>query len=215
MVSSTAERVFGRVLALLLAGVTAMAAGQDAAPPTACSIAFDSTSLDAQTSRGVFRGIRLTCESVSIEADEATATEVVPREGEWQLRGNIRIEAASAVMTADTATFRFEDNALVVGELEGGPVVLEDFIEEENSTMRATARSVRYDNRERIATIVMGEGATLIGPNFEMRGCGEINYNLDNGEVESVSNCGEPFEIKFLPSEEPAEVPTQETTTTR
>lgn len=204
------SRVERTALVLLVACAAGAAAQEEAPAPRACSISFDSTSLDAQTSRGVFRGIRLMCEDVSIEADEATASEVVPQEGEWQLRGSIRIEAQSAVMTADTATFRFADNALVSGELEGSPVVLEDFIEEENSTVRASASRIVYDNSARVATIVMGDEASLIGPNFEMRGCGEISYNLDNGEVDSVSNCGEPFEIKFLPRDEPAaeETPT-------
>jgi hypothetical protein len=186
---------------------TADAWAQEATAPIACSLAFDSTSLNAQSNKGEFRGIRVSCAELSISADEATASEVVPEKGEWQMHGSVRVEVASAIMTADSATFGFSASGLVLGELVGDPVVIEDFDPQDRASLRAraTATRIRYDNVARVARITMDESSALVGTNFEMRGCGDIDYALDSGAVESVSTCGEPFEITYLPSaEEPS-----------
>lgn len=171
-------------------------AQQDTAP-RACSLAAASTTLDAQGGTGVFRGVRLSCDGITIAADEATATEVVPQSGQWQLRDNIRITMDSAVFTADRATFGFAQNALVSGELIGGPAVLEDLIPEEDKAVRATATRIYYDNVNRTAR--MEGGASLTLGTSEMSGCGDIIYDLERGLVDSVSTCDEPFVIRFVP----------------
>ena len=202
-------------LAVLLAlgGLCADAGyAQDAASPARCSPAFDSTVLNAQTNRGEFRGIRVTCEAVSIAADEAAATEVVPEEGQWQMRGNVRIETAAARITADSATFGFSASDLLFGELVGAPAVLEDRGTNADETLRtrATAERIYYDNVARTARLRMREGNSLVGPNFEMRGCGDINYDLRTGESESIATCGEQFEIRYLRPNDAAQAPAQD-----
>jgi lipopolysaccharide transport protein LptA len=174
--------------------VGCVAAAQEGTQP--CSLAADSWSLEGQSTRGVFRGIRVSCEDVNITADEATAAEVLPQQGEWRYRGSLRIEIESAVLTADSATFAFANNDVVSAELAGTPAVLEDFIAEENDSVRGTAGRIYYDNVARTAT--MADGASLVLGTSEMRGCG-IVYHLDTGAADSVSNCGEPFVIKYLP----------------
>ncbi|HEY5568617.1 MAG TPA: LptA/OstA family protein [Gammaproteobacteria bacterium] len=188
MQSSTAS------IGILVVLVGGIAQAQEGTPP--CSLAADSWSLEGQSTRGVFRGIRVTCEDVNIAADEATAAEVLPEQGEWQFRGNLRIEIESAVLTADSATFAFTDNDVVSAELVGTPAVLEDFIAEENDSVRGTAGRIQYDNVARTAT--MEDGASLVLGTSEMSGCG-IVYHLDTGAADSVANCGEPFVIKYLP----------------
>jgi lipopolysaccharide transport protein LptA len=177
---------------VILVGGDALA--QESSPP--CELAADSWSLEGQSTRGVFRGIRVTCEDVNISADEATAAEVLPEQGEWQFRGNLRIEVESAVLTAESATFAFKDNDVVSAEVVGTPAVLEDFIAEENDSVRGTAGRIYYDNVARTAT--MEDGASLVLGTSEMSGCG-IVYHLDTGAADSVSTCGEPFVIKYLP----------------
>ena len=161
--------------------------------PSSCSVAFDSNTLNAQTNSAFFRAIRVRCEDVTIIADEATASEPVPDRGEWRMRGHVRIEIESAVISADTASLGFSNNRLVFGELAGNPVTLEDYLDKEQKSVRATAGRIHYDNEARVAR--MGEGASLVLGTSEMRGCGDILYDLDNGVVDSVSNCNEPFTI--------------------
>ena len=204
-----------RIVALLLLGGLRLDAvlAQDGTRPVPCSLAFDSTVLNPQTNRGEFRGIRMTCEDVSIAADEAAASEVVPEEGQWQMRGNIRIETTTSLLTADSATFGFAASNLLFGELVGAPAVLEDYGAHADKTLRAraTVERIYYDNVARTARLRMGEGTSLVGTNFEMRGCGDLNYDLESGEVESIATCGPPFDIRYLPPsdavQEPAETP--------
>jgi lipopolysaccharide export system protein LptA len=186
-------------LAVAVAGAATPLAvhGQGAAAPQACSLAADSTSLDAQTNRGVFRKVRIICQDFDIEADEAIGTEVVPQQGEWELTGNIKIALNTAVITADSATFGFADSDLVFGELSGSPAVLVDVIPDDDTPVRATAGLIYYDNVGRTAR--MEQGASLVLGTSEMSGCGDIIYDLNRGLVDSVSNCGEPFVIRFLP----------------
>jgi hypothetical protein len=197
MANSTAK-----VLALLMVGGASSDAAfaQQTPEPPLCSLAFVSTVLNPQTNRSEFRGIRVTCEGVEIAADEAAAGEVVPEEGQWQMRGNVRIESAAAIMTADSATFGFAASDLLFGELIGAPAVLEDRGTSTDETLRAraTAERIYFDNVAHTARLRMGEGNSLVGPNFEMRGCGDISYDLETGESESIATCGEEFQIRYL-----------------
>ncbi|HEY7671229.1 MAG TPA: hypothetical protein VIC71_03350 [Gammaproteobacteria bacterium] len=202
-----------RVLVLLVLGGAAGAASfaQQSAEPTTCSLAFDSTVLNAQTNRGEFRGIRLTCEGVAVAADEAEASEVVPQEGQWEMHGNVRIESAAALITADSATLGFAASNLLFGELSGVPAVLEDRGTNTDGTLRAraTAQTIYYDNVAQTARLRMREGNSLVGPNFEMRGCGDISYDLATGESESIATCGDPLEIRYLRPSDGAQEPGQ------
>jgi len=187
-----------RAMALLAsAGIGGAVSAQESTAREPCSLAADSTSLDTQAGTGTYRGIRVSCDGVTILADEATSSEFAPRSREWQFRGNIRIEVDSAVLTADLAQFSFSENGLMAGELAGDPAVLEDFIPEENTAVRATAGRIRYDNVARTAR--MENGASLVLGTSEMSGCGDIIYDLERGLVDTVSDCDEPFVIKFLP----------------
>jgi hypothetical protein len=199
-----------RVFVLLVLGASAVDAAyaQDDPVPVPCSLAFDSTVLNAQTSRGEFRGIRVTCEDVMIAADEATASEVVPEEGQWEMKGNVRIESAAAVLTADNATFGFSASDLLFGELTGAPAVLEDRGTNADDTLRAraTAEVIYYDNVAHTARLRLRQGNSLVGPNFEMSGCGDISYDLETGESQSIATCGDPLEIRYLrPTDEAPE----------
>jgi hypothetical protein len=201
-----------KVVALLTIGSGVDTAyAQENPLPALCSLAFVSTVLNPQTNRSEFRGIRVTCEGVEIAADEAAASEVVPEEGQWQMRGNVRIESATAILTADSATFGFSASDLLFGELIGAPAVLEDRGTSTDDTLRAraTADRIYYDNVAHTARLRMGEGNSLVGPNFEMRGCGDISYDLETGESESIATCGEEFQIRYLRPSDDAQEPGQ------
>lgn len=201
-----------RAFVLLVLGASGVGTASAQDPGSApCSLAFDSTVLNAQTNRGEFRGIRVTCEDVAIAADEATASEVVPEEGQWEMRGNVRIESAAATLTADSATFGFSASDLVFGELVGAPAVLEDRGTSSDGPMRAraTAEIIYYDNVARTARLRIRDGNSLVGPNFEMRGCGDISYDLETGESESIATCGDPLEIRYLRPSDDAQDPGQ------
>jgi hypothetical protein len=200
-----------KALVLLVLGASGGAAHAQDPASVPCSLAFDSTVLNAETNRGEFRGIRVTCEDVEIAAEEATASEVVPEEGQWEMRGNVRIESAAATLTADSATFGFSASDLVFGELVGAPAVLEDRGTNADGTVRAraTAEVIYYDNVARTARLRIRDGNSLVGPNFEMRGCGDISYDLETGESESIATCGDPLEIRYLRPSDDAQDPGQ------
>jgi hypothetical protein len=89
--------------------------------------------------------------------------------------------------------------------------VLEDRGTNADDTLRAraTAERIYYDNVAHTARLRMGEGNSLVGPNFEMRGCGDINYDLETGESQSIATCGDPLEIRYLRPSDDAQEPGQ------
>jgi len=172
---------------------------QEAARDPAFSVEFDYFSVDAQSNRGEFKGLKISNGEISIGADEATASEVDFQMSEWEMRGNVRIVVGSASIAADRANFVFKDDDLASGELTGTPAALEDFIPAKNETVRATAEKISYDNLAGVAR--MQGNASLTTGTTQMTGC-DIIYDLRDGTMDSGSEqCSEPFRIKFLPRE--------------
>jgi lipopolysaccharide transport protein LptA len=174
-------------LALAVALTPAASSAQEESQPytLACGGGW---SLDLQSNRSVCRQVSITNGSVRISADESTASETNFDNSEWQLDGNIRFTFDTTSMEADHASFRFVRNEAVYTELSGAPVVLEDFLAEENVEIRATAEKVSYDKEAGTARLV-GE-ATLRRGDREFLAC-DVTYNFKDKRWDSQSSaCG-------------------------
>lgn len=166
------------------------------------SIGADYSTLDRQTNRGTFQGLRITVEqeNMVIQADEASVAGLDANRGMWELAGNVRVSVDTATLQADRATFTFGDQALISGELIGDPAVFEDRPGDGEDPVVGSAQRVHYSNVEGIVRLEGGVSLTA-GPN-RITGC-DVIYDLNQERVSSgTSACGEPFRITIIPPAE-------------
>jgi lipopolysaccharide transport protein LptA len=106
----------------------------------------------------------------------------------WRLSENVRLAFDTTEIVADDALFEFEHDELVRAELNGSPVVMTDYIEEEGTTVRGTAGSVSYDNRSGTFRLV-GQVTLRVGEN-EFMGCDWIyNFNDKSFRAGTTDDC--------------------------
>ena len=162
----------------------------------------DSFSLDRPTNTMTFRGFRIETGGWNLVADEATAlaTELDFSRGQWAFKGNVRIAIDTARISAQEASFTFENQMLMSAALFGDPVVFEDTAPEREGPVKGTSDSIEYDNVE--STIrMLGHVTLTVGP-YDTRGCDLIYYLNEEDFTTGSSDCDEPFTMVILPAEE-------------
>jgi LPS export ABC transporter protein LptC len=99
-----------------------------------------------------------TCQNLSITDQDSfrlTATRATVNEGivpttiaqtEWRLTEGVRLDFRTAVLTAESAVFRFDDAAMLQSfEMDGAPAELSDFIEGRPTPIQLRAERIVYD----------------------------------------------------------------------
>lgn len=163
-------------------------------------VCAEGLSLALQSNRSVCKGVHVSGVNIDISADEGAASETDFEDSEWQFTGNVEISVGSTMINADQARFTFSENELVAGELTGDPVMLEDFILDDNVEIRGTAQRILYDNRDATATME-GEVSFRRGTR-EFLGC-DLIYNLNEKSMQSGSSeCG--VRMRIFPEEDSA-----------
>ncbi len=124
-----------------------------------------------------------------IAADDAAGTGVeFDTTSEWRFNGNVRVEAGTAVMNADSAVFTFEQERLARGELEGAPASFQHLDAERNKPATGTANKISYDEIAR--TLRLSGDVVFQREQTEVRGC-DIIYNMrTEGFSSGDSDCG-------------------------
>jgi lipopolysaccharide transport protein LptA len=135
-----------------------------------------------------------------IAADNLVATGVeFDAASEWRITGNVRIEAGTTVMDAESAVFTFEQERLARGTLTGTPASFTHFDPERKKTATGTADEIFYDDVAR--TLRMSGNVLLQRDQSEWRGC-DLIYDLKTeGFSAGDSDCG--IRLRRLP--EPAQ----------
>ena len=123
-----------------------------------------------------------------IVADDATGTGVeFDMASEWRFTGNVRFEAATAVMNAESAVFTFEQERLTRGELEG-PASFTHADPERGKPASGTANKISYDDVAR--TLRMTGDVLFQRDRTEVRGCDIIYNMMTEGFSSGDSDCG-------------------------
>jgi lipopolysaccharide transport protein LptA len=177
--------VCGLVLAFGLAG-GAQEAGNDRQ-----ELVFESGPLVFDGEANVFRmeAPKIRQGDLYLAADNAVATSVeFDAASEWRLTGNVRIETGAAVMEADSAVFRFDEQRLARGDLTGTPASFTHFNPERKKPFSGTANELSYDA---VADTLRLTGNVLLQRDqSEVQGC-DIIYNLKtDGFSSGDSDCG-------------------------
>jgi lipopolysaccharide transport protein LptA len=125
---------------------------------------------------------------LQIAADDLVATGVeFDASSEWRFKGNVRIEAGSTVMNADSAVFTFQEERLARGELEGAPASFVH-LDPEQKPASGTAGKIFYDNVAR--TLRLTGDILFQRDQTEWQGC-DISYNLTTqGFSSGDAACG-------------------------
>jgi lipopolysaccharide transport protein LptA len=186
----------GRTCICALALASSALAAQDGAPkPNELGLVMKSFEIDGKTSLvHVLGPLTVTQGDVTIEADEAVATGMDSRaKSEWKLSGHVRIRFASAVLTADSAAFTFDEKQLARGEITG-QATFEDTRPERKQSARGGANKIVYDYAGR--TLRLTEKAWFQGEGVQATGC-DIVYNLNTERASGSSDCEDPFQLRF------------------
>ena len=118
----------------------------------------------------------------------------------WRLSDDVRLRFDTTEILADDALFEFEADELVLGELNGSPVIMSDYIEEEDKAVSGTAESISYNSRSGTLRLI-GQATLVIGEN-EFIGCDWIyNFNDKSYRAGTTDDC-EGVTIVLAPPEE-------------
>ena len=144
---------------------------------------------DGQTNLFEVKAPRIRRGDLYIAADDAVATGIeFDTASEWRFTGNVRIEAGTAVMNADSAVFTFERERPARGELKGTPASFTHRDPARNRTATGTANEMFYDNVAR--TLRMTGNVLLQRDQTEVEGC-DIIYDLKAERFSAGdSDCG-------------------------
>jgi lipopolysaccharide transport protein LptA len=188
--------VCGLVLALALA-TGAQEAGRDRQ-----ELVLESGPLvfDGKTNLVRAEAPRIRQGDLYIAADDLVATGVeFDAASEWRFARNVRIEAGTAVMDAESAVFTFEQERLARGTLTGTPASFTHFDAERKTTATGTADEIFYDDVAR--TLRMSGNVLLQRDQSEWRGC-DLIYDLNTeGFSAGDSDCG--IRLRRLPASDP------------
>lgn len=129
-------------LAVLLPGPIA-AQSNDLRLPI--SLDADSSHYDGKSTMVMFRGLRLTQGSISIEADEGRASKLDFEESVWQLSGNVVIDVENGHIECDSADLTFSNYTLMLATITGSPALFEMQRPNSPDPTRAEAGRLEYD----------------------------------------------------------------------
>ena len=152
---------------------------------------------DGQTNLFEIKAPRIRQGDLYIAADDAVATGVeFDAASEWRFKGNVHIEAGTAVMNADSAVFTFDQERLSRGELEGAPASFTHTDPARKKPLSGTANRMSYDYIAR--TVRMTGNVSLQRDQTEVQGC-DIIYNLaTEGFSSGDSDCENPFRLRRI-----------------
>lgn len=168
---------------------------------------FESATIDGQTN--LIRAIRPTIvqEDLRIVADELLATSIeIDETSELRFTGNVRLEAGTAVIEADSAVFALSEERLSRGELVGAPVSFSDVGAATQTNITGSAQKMSYDNVAR--TLRLTGDVRMQRNKTTMQGC-DIVYDFEVEGIRSGSaDCEDAFRISVVPdSDERAAAP--------
>jgi lipopolysaccharide export system protein LptA len=174
--------------ALLLLGSlctgAAAAAPYDAQAPINLEAA--SSDFDYRNNTLLFRRVKITQGTLTVEAQEASATGLEFVNSQWTLKGQVRITVSDGKLTSDSATVSFKDNQIVHAQVRGGPATFEQRLEKGNQLAQGRAESIEYDVRN--GTVQLAGQAWLSDGQNEIRGS-KLIYDIGRQRV--AANPGE------------------------
>jgi lipopolysaccharide transport protein LptA len=165
--------------------------------PAPISLDAESSTLDRGSNSMSFTKLHIQQGPLSIRADDASASGLDFERSEWSFRGNVVVRLDTAVLTADSAEFVFQNHVLDSARLQGRPATLEAIDVARDAPVRGGADELWYDRAA--GSLRLSGTAWLTEGQSEMRGC-DLVYDVNEQRVTvGTSACGEPVRITILP----------------
>jgi len=186
---------------LLLAGYADTASAQDIPKlqtNVPITIDADSSEFDYESSRLVFRGLRMDQGNLGIKADLAETDKLDFTNGLWIFSGNVTVEADSAKLYCEQARLTFINHQLTAAELTGGPAKFEQYIEESGATNSGEANSITYMLSS--GTLQLRDDARFSDGSNEISG-DLITYDLVARHLTAGSGDSGPVKIVIEPGQ--------------
>jgi len=195
---------FSRALAtaLLTAALisTAAAAPVDAQAPINLEAA--SSDFDYRNNTLLFKRVKITQGTLTVEAQEASATGLEFENSQWTLKGQVRITVPDGKLASDTATVSFKDNQIVRAQIRGTPALFEQRLEKSGQLAQGRAKSIEYDVRN--GTVQLAGDAWLSDGQNEIRG-EKLVYDISRQRVAANPGGTEPGGVRItINPKEPA-----------
>jgi len=194
---------FRSLLIVVLVSLLATAAAQevpDIALMKTLPINLDATSseFDRKKNKLFFRGLKITQGTLSIHADEATATRLDFENMRWEFSGTVVIENAGTTARSDNADILFLDHQIRSAEMRGQPVTFEQIGSETLRHTKGYANQMEYDVESGIIT--MSENAWLSDGANEVSG-NRISYDLNREFIIASADDDGQVRMKIIPPE--------------
>lgn len=161
-----ARRTAAKLLLGVLVAGSAASAPHDAQAPINLEAA--SSDFDYRNNTLLFRRVRITQGTLTVEAQQATATGLEFENSQWSLTGQVRITVPDGRLSSDTATVSFRDNQITRALIRGKPAAFEQRLEDDRQLAQGRAESIEYDVRN--GTVQLSGDAWLSDGQNEIRG---------------------------------------------
>ena len=183
------------VLLLLLPSL-AFAQGNDLRLPI--SLDADSTDYDGKNSMLMFRGLRLSQGTTSIEADIGRASKLDFKDSVWHFSGNVIIDVEAGHIECETADLSFTDTQLRLAVIQGAPATFELRRPGSDEITYAQAGNLQYDL---VAGIVEFSDEAIITEGGNQISSGFLVYNIKEQRInaQSSGNGDEKVKITVVP----------------
>ena len=169
--------------------------------PSVIELESDSFKLIRPTNVMSYQGFRINAGEWQLQADEARAlaTQLDFEASEWHFEGNVRIGIGTARISARSASFVFENQLLISGDMRGDPVVFEETAPDREGPVLGRAERLHYDSDAGTMQFV-GKVSLSVGP-YDTTGCDLVYFLREEDFTSGSSECEEPFTMIFSPSE--------------
>lgn len=157
----------------------------------------DSSDIDRQNDRLVFRGVSISQGELGIEADEALASTLDFANSEWQFTGRVRMRMGASSIEAHSARMQFANYQLMHAVIRGEPARFIQ-VETDGSITEGRAGLLEYDFREGI--VRLSDSAWLSEAGKEISGS-VLTYSMTEERVVASSSqeTGERVRILITP----------------
>jgi len=196
-VISAVDWMITRSLALLFL-LPALALAQNTDLRLPISLDADSTDYDGKSSMIMFRGLRLSQGTISIEADVGRASKLDFKDSVWQFSGHVIIDVDAGHIECETADLSFTDTQLRLAVIQGAPATFELQRPDSDEITYAQAGKLHYDLSTGIVEFsdeaIITEGGNQISSSFLVYNIAEQRIN-----AQSSGDGDEKVKITVIP----------------
>ncbi|GMR16987.1 MAG: hypothetical protein BMS9Abin32_036 [Gammaproteobacteria bacterium] len=159
------------------------------------SLDADATDYDGKNSMLMFKGLRLTQGSTSVQADEGRATKLDFEDSVWHFNGNVVIDTEDGHIECDAADVEFTGHQLRLATITGTPATFEMRRPGNDEVTRGQAQRLEYDFA---AGVIEFTGDAVITENGNQISSSYLVYNIEEQRISAQSGGNGDPKVKII-----------------